>query len=885
MAEVAYSVVKDLAGLLKDEVHLLSGVREEVEVMERELKRIQVFLKDADSAPHNVRRDERTKHRVEEMRDVAFEAQDVIEDFCILKKQRPATNKHGCFKRCAYRLCTLRTRREIGMKIREINKKIKEIADSTPKFDIKNIKDEGSTSQVREPHGPYPLVLPDEKDIIGLDEQVKEIMGQLTDGDRKRCMISVFGMPGLGKTTLARKVYIRVKASRHFDCFAWITVSNEYNLKKLLKVMAEEIMEKNSAKELLESNFSDSRMASELSEYLKKKKYFIVLDDVWKVEFWERMQNIFPDVNNGSSMLITTRFKDVADFVIPNSPPIQMKFPSAEECLELLVKKAGLEDVSSCPAQLLAPAKQIVERCGRLPLALVVSGGILTTRSQIATEWWKVADKITSELSTTEHICMEVLAISYDDLPIHLKNCFLYIGLYSEDYRINASDLFLHWVAEGFIEATKDETMEEVAQRYLINLIRRSMVQMVEENYIGGIKFCRLHDLMREFAILKAKEIRFLSTEPSADARRLAIWATAEENETVILDQPVSRNLRTLLAFSPDSLLFKHLCDGSPKLKVVQCLDKDIASHDFGRNHLLRYIFMENSHLQNIQQLSNLQTLLVASIRDEDIRQLRNLRYLAVYEECDISANALSEAKDLQTLAGLRAGEWIRSLPSLTNLRRLSILSCTESHKELLAGSLIKLKRLVELVLRGNGGFPSLCTLSSLDHLLGLAIIGTGDSICKLNGPAPKSVEDLPPNLSRLFICGCEPMHYPIEMLGKLPCLRFLQIDEYSYDPSNDYEVWHMKHGDFPHLQVLEMNYVKRLQEWIVDKGALPRLCILRVISCHTLKMLPDGLRHVSTLQELSIRDLTLERRVKRDTGEDWDKIKHVPLIETFNDD
>ncbi|KAK1287290.1 putative disease resistance protein [Acorus calamus] len=346
--------------------------------------------------------------------------------------------------RCASSLCTLSTRREIGMKIRKLNKKIKEIADSTPKFDIKinwnarhkvnterdflhsaswvknlqgslrffggfgeaeriteipystsrleikNIKDEGSTSQVLEPHGPYQLVLPDEKDIIGLDEQVKEIMGQLTDGDRKRCMISVFGMPGLGKTTLARKVYIRVKASMHFDCFAWITVSSEYNRMELLKEMVKEIMDKNSAKEVLESNFSEIKMAPELSEYLKKKKYFIVLDDVWKVKFWETMQNIFPDVNNGSSMLITTRSKDVADFVIPNSPPIEMKFRSVEECLELLVKKAGLEDVSSCPAQ------QIVKRCGRLPVALVVSGGILTTRSQIATEWWKVADKITS---------------------------------------------------------------------------------------------------------------------------------------------------------------------------------------------------------------------------------------------------------------------------------------------------------------------------------------------------------------------------------------------------------------------------------------------------------------------------------------------------------
>ncbi|KAK1323971.1 putative disease resistance protein [Acorus calamus] len=440
--------------------------------------------------------------------------------------------------------------------------------------------------------------------------------------------------------------------------------------------------------------------------------------------------------------------------------------------------------------------------------------------------------------------------------------------------------------------------MEEVAQEYLIDLINKSMVQMVEEDYIGGVKTCRVHDLMRDLAILKATQTRFLSTEPSTDARRLTICKTARKEEAAIGDQSSFENLRTLLAFDIDSKKIKLICNGLPKVKVLQSSYCHVDSvHDLCRNHRrhLRYLdvrfdaIIGRDVIKDINGLYHLQTLSI-SVHCRHIKygegihinQLRNLRHLILdYTVGDIPLDGLWGAKNLQTLDRIRAGDWIESsLSKLTNLRTLKIHYCEVSHEKALAESLVRLKCLVTLHLLGEGGFPSLCTLSSLVNLRDLNIEAREE--LSFTGPVPESYKELPPNLNRLSLERCDPKYYPIEMLGKLTCLRFIYISERYYDPRDDYEVWHMKHGDFPHLQVLQLSCVKRLREWIIEDGALPQIYDLRINYCNKLEMLPDGLRHISTLRELDLtieRGTPLEGRAEKETGDDWDKIKHVPLI------
>ncbi|KAK1280543.1 putative disease resistance RPP8-like protein 2 [Acorus gramineus] len=858
--------------------------------MERELQRMQAFFEYADEHLE-FKSDPRTRIYVNQMREIAFEGEDVVEEFMVKEQRKKRKLSEGILsgfrKRYACIFCTLKDRHDIGTEIEKINKKINEITNSLKTYGTNNFSiSEASTNQgMKQWSRPQPLLPPDEKDIIGLDDQANDIMVQLEGQDGRQRVLPIIGMGGLGKTTLARKVYNRVKASMDFQCLAWITVSKGYNQKELLQLMVKEIMGHGAAKELFDKMLSKGDLAIAISEFLMKKKYFIVLDDIWNDKFWETF-NVFPDSKNGSSLMITTRFENVAMSFGANNPPFKMKFLGIEECLELLVKKAGLDVGKGFPIDLNEPAKQIVERCGHLPLSLAVIGGILSTRIHTASEWWNVARKIKWELSNRPQDCIEILRLSYDDLPTHLKSCFLYFGLFPEDYLIDAKTIIRLWVAEGFIQPTEENTVEEVASEYLKDLVSRSMIQMVAEDYIGGVETCHIHDLMHELSVNRAKETKFLSTKPSVGARRLKVSEFADnENDDIVEDKLIFRNLRALFAFKPDSQQLKNLCDGSPRVKVLYCTGCNIHVQEIGRKYHLRYLDVQHSggvDLQNVRHLFNLQTLSVEFDRDLskeieiDLLQLRNLRHVILHSRYvyRISLYGLEGAKDLQTLIGVDAGDWIESvLPKLIKLRTLKIQNCKESHSKALEVSLVQLKHLVTLHLEGEGGFPGLYILSGLVHLLEVRV-----KLNQIMTVVPKGQVQMI-NLNKLIFIGCEPKHYPIEMLAKLPSLRYLHVEEFIYERCCSVE-WHMKQGDFPHLQVLILDFVRRVRSWIVDDGALPHLQRLTIYNNYGLNMLPDGLRHINTLRQLElIYPGVLRRRAEKDTGADWDKIKHIPMI------
>ncbi|KAK1303864.1 putative disease resistance protein [Acorus calamus] len=298
MAEIAAEVAKELAILLKDEAVFLYGVRDQVEQMERELQRMQAFLEYADEHYLEFKSDPRTRTYVNQMREIAFEGEDVVEEFMVKEQQKKRKLSEGILsgfcKRYACIFCTLKDRHDIGTEIENINKKINEITNSLKTYGTNNFSiSEASTNQgMKQGSRPQPLLPPDEKDIIGLDDQANDIMVRLGGQDGRQRVLPIIGMGGLGKTTLARKVYNRVKASMDFQCLAWITVSKEYNRKELLQLMVKEIMGDGTAKELFDKMLSEEELARAISEFLMKMKYFIVLDDIWSDKFWETAKEI-----------------------------------------------------------------------------------------------------------------------------------------------------------------------------------------------------------------------------------------------------------------------------------------------------------------------------------------------------------------------------------------------------------------------------------------------------------------------------------------------------------------------------------------------------------------------------------------------------------------
>ena len=165
---------------------------------------------------------------------------------------------------------------------------------------------------------------------------------------------------------------------------------------------------------------------------------------------------------------------------------------SLEKALELFYKKVFQCDGGKCPPIFIDLSRAIVDRCGGLPLAIVAIGGLLSTKDKILYEWCKLHNSLSSELETNPHLMniTKILSLSYHDLHYNLKACFLYFGMFPEDYCINCARLIRLWIAEGFVKEKKGITLEDVAQGYLNQLICRSLVQVAWSDDVGRFRSC-----------------------------------------------------------------------------------------------------------------------------------------------------------------------------------------------------------------------------------------------------------------------------------------------------------------------------------------------------------------------------------------------------------
>lgn len=151
--------------------------------------------------------------------------------------------------------------------------------------------------------------------------------------------------------------------------------------------------------------------------------------------------------------------------------------------------------------------KDMVRKCGGLPLAIVVLGGFLSTKYTLS-KWEKVQNDLPRHLREGFYSVEQVLALSYLELPYQLKHCFLYLSHFLEDFEISTRRLIQLWVAEGFVPEKQGETMEEVGMHYLNELIDRCRVQVGTITW-QRIKTCCLHDLMRDLCIKIAEQENF----------------------------------------------------------------------------------------------------------------------------------------------------------------------------------------------------------------------------------------------------------------------------------------------------------------------------------------------------------------------------------------
>ncbi|XP_042032521.1 putative late blight resistance protein homolog R1A-10 [Salvia splendens] len=277
--------------------------------------------------------------------------------------------------------------------------------------------------------------------IVGSDEVFLEVLDKLTSDQLNRQIIPITGMGGIGKTTLAMKLFENALVKDRFNIRAWTTISQTYNVRETLR----EVLFRASGGDS-SSDRSEDELGKKLYQFLFGRRYLVIMDDMWSIEAWEKIKFFFPDNHNGSRIIVTTRLSDLSS-QLNESCIVGMKFLDEASSWDLFgMTVFGKE---SCPIELEKIGKNIVANCKGLPLSIATIGGLLAKSERTKECWEHIEQNLNSiVINSNDGFCLKILRMSYIFLPNYLKPCFLYMGVFEEDYRIRVSMLEKLWVSE-----------------------------------------------------------------------------------------------------------------------------------------------------------------------------------------------------------------------------------------------------------------------------------------------------------------------------------------------------------------------------------------------------------------------------------------------------
>ncbi|PHT85527.1 hypothetical protein T459_07633 [Capsicum annuum] len=843
MAEILLTAVinkaVDIAGnrLFQEGTHLYS-LKDDIEWLQREMRSMRAYIDDAKEKATGG--DSRVKNLIKHIQELACDAEDLLDEF--LPKIQQSNKCKGAICCCLKTVCIpscASFANEFSMEIEKIKKRVVDIHRLRTTY---NIVDTSNNNNDCIPLDRRRLFLyADETEVIGLDDDFNMLQAKLLDPDLPYGVVSIVGMPGLGKTTLAKKLYRHVRDQ--FECSGLVYVSQQPREREILLDISKQVgVTEEERKDNLEDN---------LKSLLKAKRYVILLDDIWDFEIWDYLKLYLPQCDSkiGSRIILTSRNINVGRYIGGDTSLHVLQPLDSNNSLELFTNKIfhfDNYDWANASPNLVNIGRSIVGRCGGIPLAIVVTAGMLRARERTEHAWSRVLESMGHKIHDE---CAKVLALSYNDLAIASRPCFLYFGLYPEDHEIRAFDLKNIWIAEKLIVGNRGNRLEaeDLAEDVLYDLVSRNLIQVVKRTYDGRISSCRIHDLLHSLCIELGKESNFFHTECSvsrdpysvARVRRITFYSENAMNK-FFRSNPKPKKLRALFCFTKHPSIFSLMARLEFKLLQVLVVVIPInykihtIPNKIGSMSCLCYLRLEgpfNGGLSNsVVKLKCLETLDVKRTTISvppavwESKQLRHLHYgfLSEYTVRRFFPNYMSSLpNNLQTLMGLPDRFFQpRLLHQLTNLRKLGIQHVSDSTIKILSVS-----SPVSVILPNTLEVLKLDISYRAKEQINLSFY---QNVVKLHlghlRMMPNSVA-FPPNLVKLTLDSLTIDSHLLAVIKKLPKLRILTMKYCGYfegkmDLSGDVN------GDsFPQLEVLHFVEPYGLSEvTCTDDVSMPKL-------------------------------------------------------------
>ncbi|XP_052116701.1 disease resistance protein RPP13-like [Arachis duranensis] len=331
-----------------------------------------------------------------------------------------------------------------------------------------------------------------EEDMVGFVDIFNNVTKQLKENETNLNVISVIGMGGLGKTILIKKIYNNNEVKKLFSYCVWITVSKDYKATELLQILLKGCGLSESTKG---KDISEDDQKSKVQKFLEKKKYLIVLDDIWEPEVWAEVECLFPDNNKGSAILITSRNDGVANYTGSKSyfPPLL----DEDESWKLFCKKVFKG--GECPSVLESIGRLMTEKCRGLPLAIITLAGVVGKKKRLTVEWMRIMRSVIWYLAKDNSKVTKVLKLGLIQAP-----------------------------KTGILDAPE---LEDIAEEYL-----NELVMVAKRRSDGGVKSCRIHDLLLDLCISEIRAEKECSTKDQPDP-----ICTLPNLETLIVEEHFHR--------------------------------------------------------------------------------------------------------------------------------------------------------------------------------------------------------------------------------------------------------------------------------------------------------------------------------------------------------